>query len=99
MVQGVLIVFVRQEAGDGVAEKLLRRANIGIHPQRFSATFGVPDTAKPALGGLLWCVDWWSRGGDLVGKILIYKIHIDLFFLEYHLEYGAPRGHPFWQSI
>jgi len=59
----VPLVFGRQDAGGGVDEKLLRRANIGIHPQRFSAIFGTPDTAKPALGGLRWCFNWWA--GDV----------------------------------
>jgi len=33
---------------------------------------------------------------NLVGKILIYKNSYRLIFLlEYHLEYGTPRDHPF----
>jgi hypothetical protein len=58
----VPLVFGRQDTGGGVDEKLLRRANVGIHPQRFSAIFGTPDTAKPALGGLRWCFNWWAGG-------------------------------------
>ena len=48
---------------EDVAEKLLKLVKFGIHPQRFSATFGRPDTAKPALGGLLWCFKLVEPGG------------------------------------
>jgi hypothetical protein len=45
-----------------VAEKLLKLARIDINPQQPSATFQGPDAAKPALGGLRRCLNWWSRG-------------------------------------
>ncbi|QJD55081.1 putative site-specific integrase [Pseudomonas phage MR15] len=45
-----------------VAEKLLRHGFIHMNPQQLSATLEATDTAKPALGGPLWCFIWWSRG-------------------------------------
>ena len=52
----------RQNAWEDVAEKLLKVARIDINPQQPSATSQGPDTAKPALGGLRWYLNWWSRG-------------------------------------
>ena len=59
-----------------------------------------PDAEKPALGGLLWCVDWWSRGNlNLNNNILIFNdIYGLIFVVEYHLEYRFPKRYFAWDS-
>lgn len=69
------IVFGRQDAEGRLLKSRLVSAFTRINRQRFSATFDIPDTAKPARGGLLWVLKWWSRGDLINHHNLLFNSH------------------------